>query len=342
MEYKDYYKVLGVARGASTDEIKKAFRKLARKYHPDVNPGDKKSEEKFKEINEAYEVLSDTDKRHKYDTLGPNWQEQFGPPPGAGTRRGYTYRSSPLDFDAGAGSNFSDFFEALFGRSASGTGPTTRSSNVQEDFRRRTGDNIEQPVEITFKEAYGGGTRAFNIQTTEVCSTCRGTGEVAGKPCSTCGGQGMVPRSKRIEVKIPAGVDNGSKIRVAGEGQIGYGGGPRGDLFLVISVKPDPLYERKGDDIYSDIDVELVKAVLGGGVPVPLPDGRKIMLTIPQETQNGKLIRLAGKGMPRLRGEGSGNLFARVKVVLPERLTSEERELFEKLARSRGVEAHSS
>jgi len=151
----------------------------------------------------------------------------------------------------------------------------------------------------------------------------------------------MIPRNKRIQVKIPAGVDNGSKIRVAGEGQPGIGGGPRGDLYLVISVKPDTVYERKGDDLYVDIEVELVKAMLGGEVPVPIPDGRKLVLTIPAETQNGRMFRLAGKGMPRLRAEGSGNLYARVKVLLPMRLSSEERALFEELARSRGVEVHS-
>lgn len=341
MDYKDYYKTLGVARGASADEIKKAFRKLARKYHPDVNPGDKKSEEKFKEINEAYEVLSDPEKRRKYDTLGPNWQEQFGPS-FSNARRTYTYSGgrgttagTPFDFDANSG--FSDFFEALFGRGPQMGGNMRTGS----DMRRRAGDNIEQPVEVTLQEAYVGGSRTFNIQSTEVCSTCKGTGEVAGRTCSTCGGQGVLPRNKRIQVKIPPGVDNGSKIRVAGEGQPGIGGGPRGDLFLVISVKPDPTFERKGDDLYVDIDVELVKAMLGGEVPVPTPEGRKLILTIPPETQNNRVFRLAGKGMPRLRGEGNGNLYARVKVVLPMRLSSEERELFEKLARSRGVEVHS-
>jgi DnaJ-class molecular chaperone len=164
---------------------------------------------------------------------------------------------------------------------------------------------------------------------------------VNSKTCSTCGGQGVLPRNKRIQVKIPAGVDNGSKIRVAGEGQPGIGGGPRGDLFLVISVKPDSTFERKGDDLNVDIDVELVKAMLGGEVPVPTPDGRKLILTIPSETQNNRVFRLAGKGMPRLRGEGNGNLYARVKVVLPMHLSTEERELFEKLARNRNVEVHS-
>src|SRR5579875_2496298 len=335
MDYKDYYKILGVSKSASADDIKKAFRKLARKYHPDVNPGDKKAEEKFKEINEAYEVLSDPDKRRKYDTLGPNWQEQFGFSPGA-SRRTYTYRSSPADFDSNG--SFSDFFEALFGRSGAGA---ARPGGTRADFRRRVGDNIEQPVEVTLAEAYIGATRTFNIQSTEVCPLCRGTGEIGGKPCANCGAQGMIARNKRIQVKIPAGVDNGSKIRVAGEGQPGIGGGPRGDLYLTISVKPDPVYERKGDDLYMDIEVDLLTAMLGGEVPVPLPDSRKLILTIPAETQNGRLFRLSGKGMPRLRGEGNGTLYARVKVVLPMHLTSEERGLFEKLARSRGVEVHS-
>lgn len=347
MDYKDYYKVLGVARGASADDIKKAFRKLARKYHPDVNPGDKKAEEKFKEINEAYEVLSDPEKRNRYDTLGPNWQEQFGPSPSAsGGGRRYQYAGgarTPFDADPNGPAGFSDFFEALFGRNTAGNGAgggarTAAGAGTREDMRRRAGDNIDQPVEVTFQEAYAGGARTFNIQSTEICSTCRGTGEVGNRPCATCSGQGTIPRNKRIQVKIPSGVDNGSRIRVAGEGQPGIGGGPRGDLFLVISVKPDGKFERKGDDLYVDVDVELVKAMLGGEVTVPTPDGKRLLLTIPAETQNDRPFRLTGKGMPRLRGEGNGNLYARVKVLLPMQLSAEERGLFEKLARSRGVE----
>jgi DnaJ-class molecular chaperone len=337
MDYKDYYKVLSVSKEATTDEIKKAFRKLARKYHPDVNPGDKKAEEKFKEINEAYEVLSDADKRKKYDTLGPNWQEQFGPQFNRRTAYSNTYRTAPPDFDANSG--FSDFFEALFGRSNMGAGSMGGTVRGQEAFRKRVGDNIEQPVEVTIQEAYTGAARTFNIQSTEVCATCRGTGEVSGRVCTVCGGQGMLTNTKRLQVKIPAGVDNGSKIRVAGEGQPGIGGGPRGDLYLVISVKLDPQFERKGDDLYTDIDVDLLTAMLGGEVPVPLPDGRKLVLTIPPETQNGRAFRLSGKGMPHLRGEGNGTLYARVKVVLPMNLTGEERDLFEQLGRSRGRNA---
>ncbi len=322
MEYKDYYKVLGVSKSASAEDIKKAFRKLARRYHPDVNPGDKKSEEKFKEINEAYEVLSDVTKRRKYDTLGPNWQEQFGYPSAAGGRTS-NFRGSTMDYNS---AGFSDFFEALFGRSSAST--------------RKAGEDIEQRVEVTLQEAYSGGLRTFNIQSTETGAVCRGTRVVAGKSCTNCNGLGTLARSKRIQVKIPAGVDNGSKIRVAGEGQAGSGGGPRGDLFLVIGVKPDPLFERRGDDLFSEIDVDLVTAILGGEVAVATPDGRKLVLTVPQETQNGRLFRLANKGMPRLRGEGNGNFFARVKVVLPMGLNDDERGLFEQLARSRGAKVH--
>ena len=323
MEYKDYYKVLGVSKSASAEDIKKAFRKLARRYHPDVNPGDQKSEEKFKEINEAYEVLSDITKRRRYDTLGPNWQEQFGYPSSTGGRT-TNFRGSSANYNS---AGFSDFFEALFGR------PTTST--------RKTGEDIEQRVEVTFQEAYSGGMRTFNIQTTDTCPVCRGTRIVASKSCMNCNGQGTLARSKRIQVKIPAGVDNGSKIRVAGEGQPGSGGGPRGDLFLVISVQPDPLFERRGDDLYSDIDVDLVTAILGGEAAVTIPDGRKLVLTVPLETQNGRLFRLANKGMPHLRGEGNGNFFARVKVVLPMGLNDDERGLFEQLARSRGAKVHS-
>ncbi len=328
MDYKDYYKVLGVSKSASVDDIKKAFRKLARKYHPDVNPGDKKAEEKFKEINEAYEVLSDAEKRRKYDTLGPNWQEQFGYRTPAGRRTSGSPGSAPA-FD----SNFSEFFETLFGRTGAGAG----GMRAREDPRRRAGENIEQPVEVTLQEAYTGGARTYNIQATETCAFCRGTGEVADKTCANCNGLGQLARSKRIQVKIPPGVESGSRIRVAGEGQPGTGGGPRGDLYLVITVKPDPLYERKGDDLSLDFDVDLLTAILGGEAQVLLPDARKLVLTIPPETQNGRVFRLAGKGMPRLRGEGSGNLFARVKVILPMQLTEEERDLFQQLARIRGA-----
>ncbi len=309
MEYKDYYKVLGVERTATADEIKKAFRRLARKHHPDVNPNDKSAEKRFKEINEAYEVLSDPEKRQKYDSLGPNWQEQFGfqgPTPQPRTRT-YTYSgqpgSNPYDFDDATG--FSEFFETLFGRTARGSTSTRTREEV-----RRVGENIEQPVEISLQEAYEGATRVFTVQS-------------PNEP------------ARRIQVSIPKGADNGTRVRVAGEGQPGVGGGARGDLYLIVSVKPDAMFDRKGDDITVEVPVDLMVALLGGEVPVPQPSGRQLLLTVPAETQNGQVFRLVGKGMPHLRGSGQGNLMAKVRVVLPTNLTAEERDLFAKFKRLR-------
>src|SRR5262245_58717502 len=345
MEYKDYYKILGVAKSASADDIKKAFRRLARKYHPDVNPGNKSAEARFKEINEAYEVLSDPEKRYKYDTLGPNWTEQFGfgatsprtrtaPPSGTGAGRGAG--NSPFDFEDPTG--FSDFFETLFGRRGSSTstaGGTRGGRTSVRDFGAQRGTDIEQPVEITLREAYAGTTRAYNIEVPERCATCNGTGRSGGRStCAVCGGTGTVLRSRRIEAKIPVGADNGTRVSIAGEGNVGTSGGPRGDLILVVSVKPDPLFERKGDDLLVEVPVPLTAAVLGGEAPVPTPEGKRLLLTIPPETQNGQTFRLTGKGMPRPSG-GSGNLIARVQVMLPRKLSPRERESFEELARLR-------
>lgn len=349
MDYKDYYKTLGVGKSASADEIKKAYRKLARKFHPDVNPGDKSAEQRFKEINEAYEVLSDPEKRQKYDTLGPNWQEQFGAPTGAGTRsRGYTFRGGgggsgsniPFDFEDPTG--FSDFFETLFGRrgsSGAGTRTSTRTTGrtPSANMTSLPGENIDQAVEISLQEAYSGTTKTFVIQAPETCATCGGTGERGGRPCPTCGGSGSITRTKRLEVKIPAGVDTGARVRVAGEGQPGINGGARGDLFLVVTLKPDALFERRGDDLVEDVPVPLTTAVLGGEATVELPDGKRVLLTIPPETQNGQSFLLRNKGMPHLRGGGQGNLLARVRVVLPTRLSPKERELFEELHRERAA-----
>lgn len=345
MDYKDYYKILGVAKSASAEEIKKAYRKLARKYHPDVNQGDKSAEARFKEINEAYEVLSDPDKRHKYDTLGPDWQEQFGfgGPARSGTRArpgtaGTGTGGIPYDFADPTG--FSDFFDALFGRRSTAGSSTTTAGRRPTSATppRAKGEDIEQALEITLAEAYSGTTRTYTIQLPEVCPTCKGTGEVNGRICGTCAGTGSTTRTRRIEVRIPAGVDTGSRVRLAGEGQPGIGGAPNGDLYLLITVKPDPAVERKGDELTTDVPIPLTTAILGGEVPVTLPNGKRVLLTIPPETQNGQIFRLAGKGMPRLRGEGAGNLLARVQVVLPRRLSPRERQLFEELARERAAE----
>lgn len=336
MDYKDYYKILGVQKNASQDDIKKAFRKLARKYHPDVNPGDKSAEARFKEINEAYEVLSDPDKRTKYDTLGPNWQEQFGfprAPTGARTRAYGTTRgagSPPFGYDDPTG--FSDFFETLFGRRSTGTATRGRTSGGLGAIK---GEDIEQQVEIALREAYTGTKRSYTIQAPETCATCSGTGRIGTRTCAVCGGAGTILRTKTLEVSIPPGVDMGSRVKVPGEGQPGVGGGPRGDLYLVVAVKPDAQFERKGDDLTVDVPVPLTIAILGGEVPVPTPDSKRLLLTIPPETQNGQTFRLGGKGMPRLKGGGSGNLLARVQVLLPRQLTPQEKRLFEELARLR-------
>lgn len=345
MEYKDYYKILGVAKTASSDDIKKAFRRLARKYHPDVNPGDKSAEARFKEVNEAYEVLSDPDKRRKYDLLGPNWEEQFGPArSGARQRPGASGGNIPFDF--GDPTGFSDFFDALFGRRAGTTASPNPPNPTGGPARRptgsplpqqgpRLGENLEQPLQITFREAYTGAVRTYTIQVPDVCPTCKGTGEVRGRLCATCQGTGQAMRTRRLEVRIPAGVDNGSRVRLAGEGQPGVNGGAPGDLFLIISVTPDPAFERKGEDILTDAPTSLYAAILGGEAPVTLPDGKRVLLTIPPETQNGQIFRLAGKGMPRLKGEGAGNLLARIQVILPRNLSPQERQRFEELARDR-------
>ena len=345
MEYKDYYKILGVTKKSTADEVKQASRQLARKYHPDVNPGDKAAEQRFKEINEAYEVLSDPDKRQKYDTLGPNWQEQFGPAASSGTRpRTYTYRTgtarsgTPYDFEDPTG--FSDFFETLFGRrgttSDTRTSPSSSGSRTAtQDILRQPGENIEQPVEVTLQDAFAGTTKTFVVQAPETCATCGGTGEKGGRICPTCNGTGTTMRTKRLEVRIPPGVDSGARVRVAGEGQPGINGGPRGDLYLVVTVKPDALFERRGDDLFEEVTVPLTTALLGGEVQIQLPDGKRVLLTIPPETQNSQTFLLRGKGMPRLRGGGQGNLLARVRVLLPTRLSPKERELFQELQRER-------
>ena len=333
MDDKDYYKILGVSKGASADDIKKSYRKLARKYHPDVNPGNKSAEAHFKEINEAYEVLSDPAKRKQYDMFGSSWNAPGGVRGGATTAtrtRTYTTRDDILGADDPTG--WSDFFDTLFNR-RSNPPPSGAGGTATRDFGRRRGEDIEQPVEVSLREAYTGTTRVYNVQSPEQCPNCKGTGKVGLRACPTCVGTGVVTRQRKLEVRIPPGTDTGSKVKVAGEGQIGQGGGPRGDLLLVVTVTPDPTFERRGDDLTVDVPVPLTLAVLGGEIPVPTLDGKRLILTIPAETQNGQAFRLSGKGMPHIRGQGAGNLFARIQVQLPQRLTSRERELFEELAR---------
>jgi curved DNA-binding protein len=311
MDYKDYYQILGVPRDASEKDIKSAFRKLARQYHPDVNPGDKAAEEKFKSINEAYEVLSDAEKRKKYDAFGADWeryQQAGGQPggfdfsqwraqPGDGAQWEVRY-GNPEDFADlfGQGEPYSDFFSTLFGR-----GARARTSGP------RRGQDFEHPVRISFDEAFHGTRRIFQID------------------------------ERRLEATLPAGVRTGSRVRLSGQGGPGAGGGPGGDLYLVIEVEPDTRFERRGDDLYSDVSVDFYRAVLGGEVRVPTPDGA-VALRVPPRTQSGQTFRLRGKGMPVLGGAGRGDLYARIRIGLPEDLTDEELEGLRELARKRGGE----
>jgi curved DNA-binding protein len=311
MEYKDYYKTLGVDKSATEKEIKRAFRKLARQYHPDVNPNNPQAEERFKEINEAYEVLSDPEKRAKYDQLGADWQRwqrTGGAPgdfdwshwstaqPGGGVHVRY---GTPEDLQDlfGGGSPFSDFFSQIFG----GLGGSPGAGGFEHQMRPQRGQDYEQPVEITLQEA------------------CQGTTRILQKD------------GQRLEVKIPPGAKSGTRVRMSGAGGPGAGGSQGGDLYLRVKVLDDARFERKGDDLYTTVKVDLYTLVLGGEVRVPIMTGEAV-LTVPAGTQNGQTFRLRGKGMPRLRKPDQyGDLYARVEAQLPRRLTARQKELFEEL-----------
>ena len=331
MAGKDYYNLLGLKRDATEQQIKSAYRKLARKYHPDVNPGDKSAEAKFKEINEAHEVLSDKEKRKKYDQFGDQWQhaDQFTRA-GGQQRQQSTYR----DFGQGGaqGVRFEEGdLESLFGNIFGGS----RTGGFGRQTRQQ-GRDIEQPVEVTLEEAYQGTNRMLNFESQQACPTCGGTGRIQKLACSTCRSSGVVAGMKQLEVKIPPGVADGSRVRIASKGEPGSGGGNNGDLYLVISIRHHHLFERKGDDLSVDVPVPLTMAVLGGEAQVPTLKG-KLALKIPPETQNGRVFRLTGQGMPHLRGSSKGDLLAKVKVVLPTELSHEEKKLFEQLSHLRPI-----
>jgi molecular chaperone DnaJ len=322
MAGKDYYQILGVSRNASEKEIKQAYRRLARKHHPDLNPNDKSAEARFKEINAAYEVLSNPEKRKKYDQFGEQWEyaDQFAKAGGQGRVR-WDFGKGGTTFEYGDLSEFGDIFSSLFGDSGIG-------SRMKRGPQR--GQDIESPIEVSLEEAYHGSKRIIQFQTAEPCTACGGTGRVGNRVCTICSGTGGKVIPKRLEVKIPAGVRDGSRIRIAREGSPGRAGGNKGDIYLVAKVLPHKLFERKGDDLYTEVSVPLATAMLGGEVGLPTLNGN-LSLKIPPETQNGKVFRLAGKGMPKLGNSDYGNIFAKVKVVLPTNLTEEERKLFERL-----------
>jgi curved DNA-binding protein len=332
VQFRDYYEVLGVNKNAPEDEIKSAYRKQARKYHPDVNPGDKSAEEKFKEINEAYEVLSDPEKRKRYDALGPNWKagEEFRPPPGwqEGARvdfgdLGDIFGAAGRGGAGGGATGFSDFFESLFGGAR-------RGARGGRGFSMR-GRDMEAEIELTLEEAHRGGTRSISLQVAQTCPECRGTGTKDGKTvCPTCRGAGTIQLPKTLQVTIPPGVRDGSVIRLAGQGEPGASGGPPGDLLLRVRTRPHRLFDVTGDnDVQIELPVAPWEAALGAKVSVPTIEG-PVEMTIPPGTQSGQRLRLRGQGLNR-RGGGRGDQYAKLKIVNPQRLTPNERELFEKL-----------
>ncbi len=349
--FKDYYNTLGVSRDADEKAIRTAYRKLAREHHPDLNPGDSSAEERFKEINEAYEVLSDADKRKLYNRFGEDWQryKEAGytgdEPVEQPGQRGGGGRFDPNDFgawyrgqqsggdqswsfsgDMGEDGEFSDFFQTMFGSRGRGSGRAqTRAPRPQR------GQDLEAGVTVSFDEAFKGTKRQLHLQAPERCVVCDGTGFVRDAICATCQGAGYTDKGKTLEVSIPAGVTTGSKVRMAGQGGAGAYGGPNGDVYLLVTVNPDPRFERDGDDLRTTISVPMTTAILGGESVVPTPTGQ-VALTIQADTQPGKVIRLRGQGMPKLKAKGQrGDLLATVEVTLPTNLSARERELLTEL-----------
>ena len=350
---RDYYDILGISRNADEEEIKKSFRKLAIKYHPDKNPGKKEAEERFKEINEAYSVLSDSQKRRAYDMFGHA---------GAGVGGEGFGRGGGFDFDFGRGGFsdiFSDIFEDFFG------------SSTRTRKRSERGADLRYDLEISFDEAIFGKEIKIRIPRWETCPDCRGTGAKAGsslKTCTACSGAGQVryqqgfftisrtcghcqgegriisefctkcrgekklPKERTLTVKIPAGVDNGSRLRLAGEGEPGENGGHPGDLYVVITVKEHPVFSREGNHILCEIPISFTQAALGASIEVPNLKG-KTELKIPPGTQHGKILRLKGLGAPNSRGYENGDLVVKVKITIPTKLTARQKELLQEFAK---------
>lgn len=304
MEYKDYYKILGIPKTATDKEIKAAFRKQARKYHPDVNKGDPKAEARFKEINEANEVLSDPTKRQRYDHLGPDWAS-YGPPPGAGGRGGGRVN---VDFGGQDMGGFSDFFRTIFGGGFGGAGagqPGGGPVDYEELFGGGAGHDVEGAVDLSLEEVLRGTSRSVQV------------------------GEG--PEKRTVEVKIPPGVRDGSRVRAAGEGGSGRAG-KRGDLYLRVRVLPHPAFERKCDDLVTNASVPLTTAVLGGEAQVPTLDG-PLGIKVPPGSRPGRVFRLRNHGLPKRDGGGRGDLLATLSVSLPQSVGDREKELFEELRR---------
>lgn len=360
MAKRDYYEVLGVRRGATEQEIKRAYRKLARKYHPDVNLGDKAAEGRFKEISEAYEVLSDPEKRRRYNQFG---HEAFtpgagarGPEPGGGFG-GFDF--SRVDLGSGGLGDLGDLLSDFFGQrghpEASGPGKgadlhysldinfedairgLATEISIQKQSRcticQGSGARPGSPLE-TCPDCGGSGRRGSRglLRLSQACPRCQGSGKVSRDACSACGGRGLTFGAERIAVKIPPGVDNGSKVRLQGRGEPGPNGGPPGDLYIITRVRPHPVLDRKGDNLYVEVPITIAEAALGAKIEVPTIDGMTAM-RIPPETSSGQVFRLRGKGVPHLKGGGQGDQFVTVKIVPPKNLDARSQELLREFAR---------
>ncbi|MFP5440238.1 MAG: molecular chaperone DnaJ [Gammaproteobacteria bacterium] len=346
MAKRDLYEVLGVAKDASADDIKKAYRKLAMKHHPDRNPDDKAAEEKFKEVQSAYEILSDDQKRGAYDRYGHAAFEAGGGPGGFGAGAAGAGGASFSDI-------FGDVFGDIFGGGGRGRGGPQRGADLRytleidlEEAVRGTKVQIKVPKLESCETCSGSGAKKgttpvtcttcgghgqvrvqqgfFTLQQT--CPACRGNGKQIKDPCPDCRGQGRVQKQKTLQVNIPAGVDNGDRIRLAGEGEAGPMGGPAGDLYVQVSVRAHEFFERDGNDLHCEVPISFVDAALGGELEVPTMDGR-VKLKVPAETQTGKMFRVRGKGVPNVRGGGPGDLICRVVVETPVKLSNKQKEL---------------
>src|ERR1041385_1364797 len=339
VKFRDYYEVLGVARSASDEEIKKAFRKLARQYHPDVAKDKKSAEEKFKEVNEAYEVLSDPAKRKKYDELGANWKQGAGfrPPPGWQGRTGGPFAggggpAGGAEFEFG-GTGFSDFFEQLFGSMGRGGGGfRTRGGFAEADEGlSERGQDIEGDIMVTLEEALRGSVRPISLRRAVSCASCGGTGVKGRRACPDCGGTGQRSETETYQVKIPAGVREGQRLRLAGRGEAGTGRGAAGDLFLRVRFARHPDFHVEEGDLFYDLELAPWEAVLGANVFVPTLEGR-VNIKIPPGTQNGQKLRVRGRGLPQ--GQGArGDLFVVTSIQVPSSVSETERKLWEQLAK---------
>lgn len=360
MSKRDYYEVLGVSKTATQDELKKAYRKLARKYHPDLNKDNEEAAEKFKECNEAYSVLSDDQKRAQYDQFGHAAFENGGMGGGGGF-------GGAGGFSGFGGSGMEDIFDMFFG------GQGGRGGNRAKSGPQR-GADLRFDLEISFEEAAFGLEKEINLYRDETCdhchgegaepgskvescpecngtgyvrftqntmfgqmvnerpcSRCKGEGKIISEPCKECRGKGTVKRNKKLKVKIPAGVDNGSRLRVSGEGEAGAKGGPSGDLYVYLYVKPHKFFERDGTTVLCEVPINIVQATLGADIKVPTLDGQ-VTMKVPEGTQPGKVLRLKGKGIPSLRGGSRGDQLVRIKVVVPTKLSDKQKDALRKFA----------